>query len=84
MKDVLVKLIDLQSDQLTALQTVADELFALKKTLVFHYREIEDDLKANLSDKQELSEEQQTSRKSISQLRTSLQSLKALAASLPQ
>jgi hypothetical protein len=52
MRDILTALVDLMGLQSLAIQAVADHVSALKKTLVFHYPEIDDDLKSQIATEQ--------------------------------
>lgn len=77
MKDILSKLVQAVGNQATALQSVAEQVTALKQTLALHNPEIADDLKS------EIRVEQEKSRADIYELQVDLARLKEAIAGLP-
>ncbi len=73
MKEILSALVESLGQQSLALQAVADHVSALKATLLRHYPEIEDDLKAEIAAEQKKSQARVLSlHKSLAQLRVAV------------
>jgi hypothetical protein len=77
MKDVLLALLETQTATSAALQAVADHVTAIRETLIFHYPEIEDDLKAHIA------AEQRKSHVSVQSLLLQTAKLKEMIEGLP-
>jgi hypothetical protein len=77
MKDILLAILDAQSTGAAALQAVADHVTAIRETLIFHYPQLEDDLKAQIE------AEQRKSRESVQSLLLQTSKLREMIQGLP-
>jgi hypothetical protein len=77
MKDILMAVVEQIGMQALAVQAIGDHVTALKTTLIFHYPEIEDDLKAQIE------VERKKSQESVLLLQTNLAKLRELVSRLP-
>jgi hypothetical protein len=77
MKDVLTALVEFSGQQTMALQAVADHVSALKKTLIFHYPEIEDNLNSQIA------AEQKESARDVAEVQKRLAILREAVSRLP-
>jgi hypothetical protein len=70
MKEILTSLVEVVGLQAMALRAVADHVSALKKTLIFHYPSIEEDLELNIA------AEQQKNTRAVAEVQKKLAMLK--------